>query len=62
MITYELSQATVPDPLYVPLCGVNGQRYFLQPGTFEILRESPMISPIRGGILCEELGMCYNST
>ncbi|PFH51695.1 hypothetical protein AMATHDRAFT_142017 [Amanita thiersii Skay4041] len=52
----EMDTRAIPDPLYVPITGVHGEVFYLQPGKLEILRERPMVSPARGGILCEELG------
>lgn len=56
MLQKELDPRDVPDPLFIPLVGVNGEEFYFQPGTMEILRERPMVAPNRGGILCEELG------
>ncbi|KAI6005771.1 P-loop containing nucleoside triphosphate hydrolase protein [Pisolithus albus] len=56
MIEKELSPLPVPDPLYVAVTSVRGDRYYFQPSTMTILREPPMVAPGRGGILCEELG------
>lgn len=57
MIQTELDPHNVPDPLYIPLVGINQSKFYLQPGTMEILREQPIVAPCRGGILCEELGV-----
>ncbi|KAJ3999691.1 hypothetical protein F5050DRAFT_1564564 [Lentinula boryana] len=46
----------MPSPLYVPLTTLNGNRFYYQPGTTEILREQSIVSSPPGGILCEELG------
>ncbi|EIW84791.1 hypothetical protein CONPUDRAFT_116969 [Coniophora puteana RWD-64-598 SS2] len=56
MIEKEASHQVVPDPLYVKMPSMRGQDMFLQPTTMEVLRECPNIAPVRGGILCEELG------
>jgi hypothetical protein len=45
-----------PDPLFIPIVGVDGQEFYLQPAKMLILQGRPMVSPTRGGILCEELG------
>jgi hypothetical protein len=46
----------IADPLYIPIVGVDGQEYYLQPAKMTILRERPKVTAARGGILCEELG------
>ncbi|KAH8099642.1 hypothetical protein BXZ70DRAFT_942710 [Cristinia sonorae] len=56
MICQEMCTAAVPNPLYVPLHGIDGSCFYFQPATMEILAERPMVPPSRGGILCEELG------
>ncbi|KIP07794.1 hypothetical protein PHLGIDRAFT_405997 [Phlebiopsis gigantea 11061_1 CR5-6] len=56
MIQRELSPGFMPDPVYVPIVGVNSVTFFLQPATMEILRDRPSQSQMPGGILCEELG------
>ncbi|KAI6166829.1 P-loop containing nucleoside triphosphate hydrolase protein [Pisolithus thermaeus] len=56
MIEKELSPLPVPDPLYVAVTSVRGEQYYFQPSTMTTLRETPMVAPGRGGILCEELG------
>jgi hypothetical protein len=56
MIHRETSTASVEDPLYIPIVGLDGTTFWFQPGRMEILRERPWVSCNRGGILCEELG------
>ncbi|KAI0306693.1 P-loop containing nucleoside triphosphate hydrolase protein [Multifurca ochricompacta] len=56
MLLKEMSESNVPDPLYIPVTGLNKTAFYLQPATMEILRERPMIAPHHGGVLCEELG------
>ncbi|KAG6849539.1 hypothetical protein H0H93_007627 [Arthromyces matolae] len=56
MLQRELDPSDIPDPLYVALQTVTGESFYLQPGTMEILREQPITTPGRSGILCEELG------
>ena len=56
MIQRELDPGTVPDPLYLPVAGIDGKEFYLDPTTMEILRECPSLSQTRGGILCEEMG------
>ncbi|KAJ6490765.1 P-loop containing nucleoside triphosphate hydrolase protein [Mycena vitilis] len=56
MIQKESDVTDDPDPLYLPVTGMNGEQLFLQPGTLEVLLERPRVAPCRGGILCEELG------
>jgi|ERR1700722_300786 len=46
----------ISDPLYLPMAGIDGREFYLQPAKMSILREHPRVSPTRGGILCEELG------
>ncbi|KAI0273498.1 hypothetical protein BC834DRAFT_854101 [Gloeopeniophorella convolvens] len=56
MIFKEMSTSDTPDPLYLPVTGLDGNVFFLQPATMEILREQPMVAAHHGGVLCEELG------
>ncbi|KIJ69192.1 hypothetical protein HYDPIDRAFT_179066 [Hydnomerulius pinastri MD-312] len=56
MIEKEMNSRPVPDPLYVAVTSISGEKYYLQPSTTNLLRECPMVTPTRGGILCEELG------
>ena len=56
MLIREKTHVLIPDPLYIPVTGVDGTQFYLQPWTMELLRERPIISRPRGGILCEELG------
>lgn len=58
MLQKELDTQDVPDPLFIPVMGVDNKVFYMQPGTMEILKERPMTMPCRGGILCEELGVC----
>lgn len=57
----ESSRLDTPNPLYVPLKGLDGRVFFYQPGTTEILREQSVVSLPCGGVLCEELGMSIYS-
>ncbi|KAA1469224.1 hypothetical protein DENSPDRAFT_795695 [Dentipellis sp. KUC8613] len=56
MLQKELQPVDIPDPLYIPLSGLDGSVFYLQPGTMELLKDQPMVSQVKGGILCEELG------
>ncbi|KIM48685.1 hypothetical protein M413DRAFT_437870 [Hebeloma cylindrosporum] len=56
MLQKELDTRDVPDPLFIQVKSVDDKIFYVQPGTLEILKERPMITPCRGGILCEELG------
>ena len=58
MLKQELDPGIAPDPLYIPIQGVEGSNivFYLQPSTMEVLRECPMRSQAKGGILCEEMG------
>ena len=56
MIIKEMSDSVTPDPLYIPITGLDETVFYLQPATMEILRERPMVASHHGGILCEELG------
>ncbi|KAF8582292.1 hypothetical protein K439DRAFT_1618365 [Ramaria rubella] len=58
MLKQELDPGVAPDPLYFPVDGVkgSGKTFYLQPSTMELLREPPMRSQVKGGILCEEMG------
>jgi hypothetical protein len=56
MIEKEMSSTNCPDPLYTTLVSMDGQEFYFQPGSTEVLRERPVVPPSRGGILCEELG------
>ena len=57
MLFREMSESDVPDPLYIPVFGVDKTCFYFQPATMEILRERPMVAAHHGGVLCEELGM-----
>jgi hypothetical protein len=57
MLLREMSESDVPDPLYIPVTGMNKLEFYMQPATMEVLRERPMVAAHRGGVLCEELGM-----
>ncbi|KAI0062218.1 hypothetical protein BV25DRAFT_1885404 [Artomyces pyxidatus] len=56
MLCKELSPSDMPDPVYIPLYGLHGSACYFQPATLEVLRERPMVAPVHGGVLCEELG------
>lgn len=59
MLERELYPGAMPDPLFVPVHGVDGiatTNFYIQPATMEILQERPNVERTRGGILCEELG------
>ncbi|KAJ7073880.1 hypothetical protein C8F01DRAFT_4069 [Mycena amicta] len=56
MVQKEMDLRVEPDPLFLAIKGMNGQEFYFQPGTMEVLMERPMVEPCRGGILCEELG------
>lgn len=56
MIQKEMCHDHIPDPLFVSIAGVDGREFYMQPSTMEILQERPMVQPIQGGVLCEELG------
>ena len=57
MLEKEVSSHAINDPTYITVVGMQEETYFLQPGSLEILKDCPMVSPCQGGILCEELGM-----
>jgi len=61
MLQRELDVKPIPNPLFIPILGVDGKVFHLQPGEMEILQEMPMMAPARGGILCEELGQFVSS-
>ncbi|KAI0705927.1 SNF2 family N-terminal domain-containing protein [Cytidiella melzeri] len=56
MVQQELNPSACPDPLYVPMQGLDSRVFYFQPASMEILQTRPMVSQSRGGILCEELG------
>ncbi|KAI0707952.1 P-loop containing nucleoside triphosphate hydrolase protein [Earliella scabrosa] len=56
MAAREAFRGSVPDPLYLPIKGMDGKTFYILPATMEIVSECPRISSVRGGILCEELG------
>ncbi|EMD38224.1 hypothetical protein CERSUDRAFT_152945 [Gelatoporia subvermispora B] len=56
MINREINPPCTPDPLYLPIVGINGQIFYIQPATMEVLRDCPKVAQAPGGILCEELG------
>lgn len=57
MLDREFCPSCIPDPLFVPIVGIDGQIFYFQPGTLEVLRDCPKVTQVPGGILCEELGM-----
>lgn len=57
MLVREQEHRRIPDPLYVPLSGLDNKTFFFQPATLEVLSECPHVTEYSGGILCEELGM-----
>jgi hypothetical protein len=56
MIQKETQPIDIPDPLFIPIIGIDGSEFYLQPATMEILQERPMVHQNQGGVLCEELG------
>lgn len=56
MMYKEVSTKPVPDPLFIPIVGLNGATFYLQPGLMEVIRQQPLVASNPGGILCEELG------
>lgn len=60
MVQRELQPGSMLDPLYVPIHGMDGTTFYLQPATMEILRDCPLVFQGRGGILCEELGLLFH--
>src|SRR5436190_6243871 len=56
MVYREASSTPIPDPLFIPVTGINGKTFYLQPGQMEIVNEQPRVASNCGGILCEELG------
>lgn len=56
MLLREMSDADAPDPLYIPVTGLDGTVFYFQPATMEFLRERPLVAAHHGGVLCEELG------
>ena len=60
MLLREISESDVPDPLYIPVTGLNETVFYFQPATMEVLRERPMVAAHHGGVLCEELGMTFS--
>jgi hypothetical protein len=61
MIQRELYHPDIPDPLYVPITGVDGKTFYIQPAKIEILRECPIVAQNRGVVLCEELGKLFST-
>ena len=61
MVQRELYPCDILDPLYVPITGMDDKTFYFQPAKLEVLRECPVISQGRGGVLCEELGKCCTS-
>lgn len=60
MLLSEMSESDLPDPLYIPVTGLNNTAFYLQPATMEVLRDRPMVAAHHGGVLCEELGMTFS--
>jgi hypothetical protein len=59
MLLREMSESDGPDPLYIPVTGLDKTVFYFQPATMEVLRERPMVAAHHGGVLCEELGMTF---
>jgi hypothetical protein len=60
MLLREMSDADAPDPLYIPVTGLDGTVFYFQPATMEVLRERPLVAAHHGGVLCEELGTAFS--
>ena len=58
MLHKESPSQSISDPTYIQVRGVgaDGEMFYLQPATLELLLHCPRMSTVRGGILCEELG------
>ncbi|KAH7889500.1 P-loop containing nucleoside triphosphate hydrolase protein [Phlebopus sp. FC_14] len=56
MMEKEMNCRPVSDPLYITVADMSGEKYSLHPSTMTILRDCPLLTGTRGGILCEELG------
>lgn len=56
MLQKELLHSHIPDPLYIPMQGLDGKVFHFQPATMEIFSEPPKVWQSCGGILCEEMG------
>ena len=59
MLQRELYPGFNADPTYLRMVGMNEKAFYLQPDTMEVLIDCPLMGQIRGGILCEELGIVY---
>ena len=57
MLDREEAKKLIDDPLYIRIDDIKGQKFFLQPSSLELHITCPRIFQIRGGFLCEELGM-----
>lgn len=56
MIEREINPRNAPDPHFIPLTSMDGKVFYFQPARMEIMRERPIVTQNRGGVLCEELG------
>lgn len=56
MLQKELLHSHIPDPLYVPMRGIDDKIFYFQPATMEVLASPPKVWQSCGGILCEEMG------
>ncbi|KAI0695860.1 SNF2 family N-terminal domain-containing protein [Cerioporus squamosus] len=56
MAARETHRGSIEDPLYLPIRGMDGRTFYMQPAIMEVVSERPRISSVPGGILCEELG------
>ncbi|KAI5122210.1 hypothetical protein M0805_002699 [Coniferiporia weirii] len=56
MLEREAPGKDIDDPLYIPVKGMRGERFYFQPASMELLLARPRLSQSRGGFLCEELG------
>ena len=57
MIQKETYPVDIMDPLFIPITGIDGKVFYMQPSSMEILKECPVVQQNRGGVLCEEMGM-----
>lgn len=58
MIQKETHPVDIMDPLFIPITGIDGKVFYMQPSSMEILKECPVVQQNRGGVLCEEMGIC----
>lgn len=56
MLQHELDATPIPSPLLVRVVGLHNRPGFINPETLKFQLDEDQVSPVRGGVLCEEPG------